>query len=227
METPQNKVRRRIPSEHFARTHQDAYIETDLGSAFARVRYRAVPPVLLALILRAQQTPTQLHVIRPNLYNQPTNVYELLGCNLHQVDSLCQPMEPLSNDSTSPITTICDVPGDVFLFVNGLLETVNHFFVEELISQAMRSDCGVVTGLSIDMERRILHSGYLCNPNGSLVDPFANVKLPVPGTVPELESTRRVNRLAAIFLRFAVSIWRQWEAWHPFPSTTCRLWSTN
>jgi hypothetical protein len=52
------------------------------------------------------------------------------------------------------------MPEDVFVFINRPVETLNHTFFEELAAQAMRADCGLVTGISLDRTGRVLHGPF-------------------------------------------------------------------
>jgi hypothetical protein len=56
--------------------------------------------------------------------------------------------------------TLDEMPEDIFVFVNRPVETLNHTFFEELAAQAMRTDCDLATGISLDRTGRVLHGAF-------------------------------------------------------------------
>jgi hypothetical protein len=97
------------------------------------------------------------------------------------------------------IRSFVDVIGDVVIFVNAPVETVNHAFVEELTAQALRRDCGVVTGLALTAEGSILHSGLMQGRGRELVDAFAGLSYPQSEHNQQINVARQVDAISDYF----------------------------
>jgi hypothetical protein len=97
------------------------------------------------------------------------------------------------------VISVIDIPEKVLIFINGPLECVNHFFLEELASQAARREVGIVTGLSLDYRARILHSGLMSKADGTPVDPFAGQLLPDVSDWFHLQAVREVEAISSHF----------------------------
>lgn len=95
-----------------------------------------------------------------------------------------------------------EVPEDVFVFINRPLESVNHFFFNELVAQAMREDCGLVTGISLNAERQTIHTGLIRGFSSELVDPFAGINFSGASYMGQLNTVRVVEAISDEF--FAV-----------------------
>jgi hypothetical protein len=91
---------------------------------------------------------------------------------------------------------------DVLIFVHGPLDTVNHWFIEELASQALRADCRAVTGISLDRNGRILHAGLRRKTDGGLSDAFAGMYFADKHLPSELSVVRSAEAISKLF--FAV-----------------------
>ncbi|HMJ63624.1 MAG TPA: hypothetical protein VK493_17765, partial [Bryobacteraceae bacterium] len=78
-------------------------------------------------------------------------------------------------------------PEDIFVFINRPVETLNHRFFEELAAQAMRTDCGLVTGISLDRTGRILH------------DPFAGIHFSQHELLRDILVVRSVDAISGEF----------------------------
>ncbi|MBV8072806.1 MAG: glycosyltransferase, partial [Acidobacteriaceae bacterium] len=137
---------RAVVSEYLARSGETAAtVEPGLPDGHIRVRYRHDRNTAVAAIVREVDGDFQETVLRAAAGKQVITFYGLLDCLL----------KPLSkSDGLAPdrgIVSLCDMREDVCLFINSALEAVNHHFIDELVSQAMRTECGVVTGISINV----------------------------------------------------------------------------
>ena len=128
---------------------------------------------------------TQDGVLQPMLLGIQPNaaLYRLTGCVLRKVG--CGRPE-------RRIAALCDLPADVFVFVNAPIETTNHVFLDELAGYALREDCGVVSGVWIDDLRIILHAGWEVEQDGAMRDRYAGQVL----TATTLPTSRRVSRIS-------------------------------
>ena len=114
----------------------------------------------IAVVIR-----TQDGVFQPMLLGaRNVTLFQLTGCVLRKV---------VSDGISNCISTLSDLPADVFVFVNVPVETTNHMFVEALVEQTIRKECGVASGILINGRRIILHSGWEADPGGTVMDRYA------------------------------------------------------
>ncbi len=106
---------------------------------------------------------------------------------------------PVNGASPSPLLSLNDISADVFIFINYPLESLNHLFFEELVAQALRRECGVVTGISVDVERRVLHSGLVYANGDRLVDPHAGFDFSEVAHLGLMNGVRSVEMISDLF----------------------------
>ena len=123
-----------------------ASVEPGLFPGSFRLHHERSPSRKTAVFVRAEDGAFQHATLAANIDRETTRVYELLGSG----------SELLSGDEGRTIRSLDEMPEDVFIFINRPLETLNHGFFDELAAQAMREDCGVVTGISLDRKGRLL-----------------------------------------------------------------------
>jgi O-antigen biosynthesis protein len=63
-------------------------------------------------------------------------------------------------------------PSDVTIVVNAAIESVNHFFLEELTAQAIRDDCAIVGGTILQPDGRVLSAGLACRHDGTWINAY-------------------------------------------------------
>jgi O-antigen biosynthesis protein len=202
-------VLQRVLLEHTERTGKKVTVEAGLFCGSMRVHYDFSKRVRVGVLLRAEDGIFQKSVIRPNLTERETTIYELVGCVVRRAepvlwnasgasiaDNVSDDVETSSRSYSAAIGSLDEMNDDVFIFINGPLETINHFFIEELISQAMRGECGLVSGISIDTTNRILHSGFVACGGEELVDLHVGASFPGPGHMGQLEVLRQVDAVS-------------------------------
>ncbi len=114
-------------------------------------------PRQIAVLVRTEDGAFQHAALAANVDPRTTRVYELFGSG---ADLLPDSRVPEGKQAISArLRSLSELPADVFIFINRPLDTVNHCFFDELASQAMRADCGLVTGIALDRTGRVLHSG--------------------------------------------------------------------
>lgn len=184
--------------EHLQRTNEkQACVEPGYPEGFIRVRYQHRENVPVAIVVRELDGNFQENVLKANIGKQSVSFYSLRECLLTPFAESGKPARQGS------VFSLSEMGEEVFLFVSRPLESVNHAFIDELVAQAMRKDCGVVSGLSIDEERTIVHSGLLRAANGELVDRFAGWKFPIEDyTIKLFAGVRNVDAISEHF--FAV-----------------------
>jgi hypothetical protein len=114
-----------------------ATVEPGLFPRSFRLRHRSRPDWRIAVLIRPEDGAFQHTALAESIDRRTTRVYDLLGSR-----------------------TLEEMPEDIFVFINRPVETLNHAFFEELAAQAMRADCSVVTGISLDRMGRILQGAF-------------------------------------------------------------------
>lgn len=201
--TAQDALQRSL-AEYVRRTATPAQLEPGLFSGSMRLQYTYRRDLKIAIFLRAEDGAFQVAALRHNLDERTTTIYELIDCVIRPMSgpSAKRPGYGELSSYAAPLTSLHEMEEQVCIFINAPLETINHFFVQELVSQAMREDCGLVTGLSINTSSRILHSGFLADRQGELLDLFVGSEFPSPGYLHQLEVVRAVDAISDHF--FAV-----------------------
>jgi glycosyltransferase involved in cell wall biosynthesis len=201
-----SKAAVRVVSGHLERTNTPGIVEPGLYAASVRVKRTVPKDARIAVFLRLEDGHFQISALGPNVPWEQTQVYDVLGPAIYRTEAkdhkLPRPDPDVDFDvEFGCVRTLEELKEDVFVFINRPLETVNHLFFEELTAQALRSDCGLVTGISID-NRRTVHSGLIGGPAGDLVDPFATLSFNHHAYLPQLSAVRAVEAISDEF--FAV-----------------------
>jgi hypothetical protein len=123
--------------DRLARAGMAATVEPGLFPGSFRLLHESRPDRRIAVLIRPEDGEFQHAALVGNVDRRTTRVYELLASR-----------------------TLDEMPEDVFVFINRPVETLNHTFFEELAAQAMRTDCGLVTGISLDRKGRVLHGAF-------------------------------------------------------------------
>ncbi|HLH03259.1 MAG TPA: hypothetical protein VKX25_10840 [Bryobacteraceae bacterium] len=159
----------------WVRESTDESVEGGLFPGSVRIRHALPPGCTIALILRPQDGLFQEAVLAPVLDRGMSRVYR---------------------ERTAAIRE------NVVIFINGPLESVNHSFLEELAGQALRPDVGLVTGIALDRQGRILSSGLRRNAKGELQDAFVGLRFADPDLPRESSVVRSADAIVPYF--FAV-----------------------
>lgn len=136
--------------DHLARTNIKAAVEPGLFPGSFRLLRECRPDRQIAVLVRSEDGVFQHAALAATIDRRTTRVYELLGSGA----------ELLGGTTPHIVRSLDEIPADVFVFINRPLETLNHVFFDELARQAMREDCAVVSGISLDRTGRILHSAF-------------------------------------------------------------------
>jgi hypothetical protein len=123
--------------DRVARAGMAATVEAGLFPGSFRVLHESRPDWRIAVLIRPEDGEFQHAAVVGSVDRRTTRVYELL-----------------------PSRTLDEMPEDIFVFINRPVETLNHTFFEELAAQAMRMDCDLVTGISLDRSGRVLHGAF-------------------------------------------------------------------
>src|SRR5271166_3172905 len=211
----------RVISEHIERTGKKASAEPGLFYGSTRIKYKRPKDILLAVFVKGNDGPLQAAVIEADADRHSTGLYEVgngvvrpLSVRLDgtEGESSLTGRGPLTRGTEArnaagaspqiPIRSLSEMPGDVFVFINRPLESVNHAFFHELVAQAMRHECGLVTGISLDSNSSAVHTGLIRGRGGELMDPFAGITFSQHGYMGQLSVVRSVEAIGDHF--FAV-----------------------
>lgn len=184
-----------VLEEHARRTSQQVIVMPGLFYGSMRLKYPSPKQIEVGVFLRPEDGVFQSAIVKTNAARRTLHLYQLNGC---EATSLGSPYEA----EQSPLCSLSDLKGDVFVFINGPLESLNHLFFEELVGQAIRSDCGLVTGMAVDTENQILPTAYLRANDESVTDPNAGVKIPDHGYMGQVSVARSIDACSELF--FAV-----------------------
>ena len=153
--------------DHVTRTGKQAVARIGFPTDTIRLHYQAPKDARISIFLRDEDGVFQVAALA-GLVNQYR--VEFYGILHHLVHRLPNPTDSLMR---SPLMSFGEVSGDVLLFINRPIDLLNHFFLQELVEQALRKDCGLVAGLSVDLAGHFLHTGFMREEEGQYLDPFA------------------------------------------------------
>lgn len=218
----------RVISDHVERVGKRGSIEPGLFYGSTRIKLHRPKDKQIAIFIRAEDAPFQAATIDANIDWQCTNLYEIVGLSIYPINMI--PRERslavaagastkgkashCSGKTQGPetsyaelqygqaIRSLNEMSEEIFVFINRPLETVNHFFFDELAAQATREDCGLVAGISLDSNRRTIHTGLIRGSASELMDPFAGIEFPGSSYMGQLNVVRMAEAISDEF--FAV-----------------------
>lgn len=162
------KASLRVLWDHVARTGKPIAVQPGLSPNSFRLKEEAPQTVKAAVFFRQEDGSFQISTVSLGTNRgREISLYQVKDCAVYPVFGNPQPA----------LLTLSDISAEVLIFINRPLESLNHLFFEELTAQAIRPECGLVTGISVDVEKRVLHSGLLHSTGGHLVDPYAGFEL--------------------------------------------------
>ncbi|MDQ6677256.1 MAG: glycosyltransferase [Acidobacteriota bacterium] len=176
----------RVLNQALERRGLSASAEKGLFLGSMRVKWEPQPGRKVAVITRLEdgtQSPALLRCRRPEnltLYEQAFSVLR----------------------GAAPVLDWLDIDATVVVFINGSLDRVNHFFLEELASQADRPDCGMVGGIAVGPENRMIAAAFeiLREPNGErMLNPAAGQPLAETGYMGLFKVVRQVASVSPLF----------------------------
>lgn len=185
-----------VLSEHLSRVDDAATVEPGVYFGTMRVKYGKQDQNRIAAFIRMEDGDYQSALIETLLEPEPNSLYQIADCVVRRLPSEGQSS---ANDIGPCMSSLSEIDGDIFIFINRPLETLNHAFFDELARQAARSDCGLVTGVSLDRNGKVASSGFIGKASGELIDPFAGFKFLEPPYMWQLGVTRRVETISDFF----------------------------
>jgi glycosyltransferase involved in cell wall biosynthesis len=166
-------------------------LEEGLFYGSMRLRYAVPRHIRVGVFIRPEDGVFQSSIIRINAGQLAVNLYELLDCAVFE------------EQGSRSFYSLTQLPDDVFVFINGPLESLNHLFFEELAAQCLRDDCGLVTGIAVDHQNRIIATGFLRTAENEFIDPYVGARFPNRSYMGLLNVVRSLDACPATF--FAIS----------------------
>jgi hypothetical protein len=186
-----------VLQDHLKRTAKKAKAMEGLFYGSMRIKYDAPKETEVGVFIRPADGPFQRSVLRVNAGRRTVHLYQTLGCSVIEMPSAAQ-----ATPADTLLCSLTELKGDIFVFISGPLESVNHLFFEELVAQGMRADCGLVTGLALDWQNRVLATGFVRAGEDGLVDPYIGGQFPSHGYMGQLSVVRSIDVCPGMF--FAV-----------------------
>jgi hypothetical protein len=184
------KVSARALTDHVTRAGKTVVVEPSIAPDSFRLKQQAPQTASVAVFVLQEDGIFQIKTIGMCLNRgRQISLYQVKDCAIY----------PVNGASPSPLLSLNDISADVFIFINYPLESLNHLFFEELVAQALRRECGVVTGISVDVERRVLHSGLVYANGDRLVDPHAGFDFSEVAHLGLMNGVRSVEMISDLF----------------------------
>jgi len=183
----------RVLNQALERREMKASAEKGLFLGSMRVKREPRPGRKLAVVTRLEDG-NQLQALGRCRRPENTVFYEQAFSVLH---------------GAAPVLDWLDIDASVMVFINGSLDRVNHFFLEELASQAERADCGMVGGIAVGPENRMAAAALelLREPNGDrILNPAAGQPLSDVGYMGLFKVVRQVASVAPHFFAARVEV---------------------
>jgi glycosyltransferase involved in cell wall biosynthesis len=184
-----------VLSAHLGRMGESGTVEPGIAFGTMRVKYELPERLRIAVFIRREDGEYQRALLETLLGPKMGRLYHVADCIIRPA----LPSDREEREICSPLSSLSEVNEEIFVFINRPLETVNHVFFEELARQAMRPECGVVTGISLSRDATIAHSGYVGTSKDELKDPFLGLELPGGSYMSQTLVTRRVETISEFF----------------------------
>lgn len=105
----------------------------------------------------------------------------------------------------SGVTGTTHLQSDVTVVINAAIESVNHFFLEELTAQAIRDDCAIVGGTILQPDGRVLTAGLASRHDGTWVNAYEGMGHEALGYMGLSKVVREVASIALYAFAFRTS----------------------
>ena len=107
----------------------------------------------ISVFLRTADGPFQQLLMTQNARGHSLVFYEMLhGMAAH---------DPFAARTDFPryVRTAGEIASPVCLFINRPFAAVNAFFIEALYKEVIKDDCGIVSGIAVNLRRQVIASG--------------------------------------------------------------------
>ena len=170
-------------------------IEDGLFLGSMRIVRRLPPDTRVSIVYRASDGPHQRRALNRCRLPSSATFFELLLSSVRAAD---QPNAPA-------LMTVEDLDSDVTVVFNCGIDSVNHHLIEELASQALRDDVGIVGGTVVGPDGSVVTAGLVCLNDGTYLNPFDQLPLNQPGYMGQPRVVRAVASIGPHVYAFRTS----------------------
>jgi hypothetical protein len=185
--------------DHVTRAGKQAIAQIGYPTNTIRLQYQSPKDMGISIFLRDEDGIFQVAALAELVNKYRVEFYGILNGMVHRLPDPQDRSVPMLRP---PLVSFADITSDVLIFINRPIDSLNHFFLQDLVSQAARPDCGVVTGLSVDLAGQFIHTGFIREDEDRCSDPFAGTSSRVKGLGRHVRVTRSVSAISDDF--FAV-----------------------
>ncbi len=158
----------KVLNAHVQRQKVHANVEPGLFLGSMRLRRYSGRGIRVAILYRASDGLNQERAVRRIPLLPETRFYEVFLSAIRAARAM---------GADQPLLTLEDLYADVLVFLNCSLDNLNHGFMEELVAQALRDDCGIVSGVVTDREGLVVSCGLTFSQSDRQVNPFRGLPL--------------------------------------------------
>jgi glycosyltransferase involved in cell wall biosynthesis len=171
--------------ERHAESMKDCKVRDGLFLGSMRIMRQLPQDSRVSILYRASDGPHQRRALNRSRALPQARFFEVVLSSIYPADGL----------DGSALLTVDDLCSDVTIVVNTKIDSVNHHFVEELVAQALRVDCGVVGGTILGADGTILTAGLSHLSDGTWLNTFEGLALTEPGYMGQARVIRRVSSI--------------------------------
>ncbi|MBV9938655.1 MAG: glycosyltransferase [Acidobacteriaceae bacterium] len=200
IDAPQSKDLCQVVRDHVRRTAKQIIVQVGFPTDTVRLQYQVPKHVGISIFFRDEDGAFQTAAFTKLTDQYRIEFYGVLNQLVHRLPS------PFEDGTGSvlrpPLVSFEEIADNVLIFINRPIDSLNHYFVQELAAQTLREDCGLVTGLAVDLQRRFVHTGFIGKENGRHIDPFAGTNSRTKALSRHVKIMRSVEAISEEF--FAV-----------------------
>jgi hypothetical protein len=181
-----------VLSEHVSST---CSVRDGLFLGSMRILRQLPDDTRVSILCRACDGPHQMRALNRSRAAHQVKFFEVLLSAIRRIE----------HPESCALMTVEDLESDVTIVVSCRLDSVNHFFLEELAAQALRPDCGVAGGTIVDARGAVLTAGQACLSDGTHLNPFEGLALHELGYMGQARVVRAVPSIGPQVFAFRTS----------------------
>ena len=189
----------RVLKDCLQRRGVEAEIEPGLFLGSMRLKRHRPLKSRLGVITRIEDGSHQQKVLKRARKSEDVRFFDLDATLLYR-----------AGEASSPVRDWDDMDCDVLLFVQCSLDNVNHFFLEELVTQSMRADCGMVSGLLVDERGQLLSGPMEMRPGNEPLNPSRGGNLSSFGYMGRFKVVRSVPCVSPPYFAAKTDVMKKW-----------------
>ncbi len=160
-----------------------------------RIRRTLPDETSVSILYRACDGLFQRRALNRTRLPRSSRFFELLFSSIRPADA----------PESSALQSWRELQSDVTIVVGAALDGVSHHFLQELVTQALRDDCGIVGGMVVGADGRIVSAGLVALSDGTLLNPFEGLPSQEPGYMGQAKVVRAVAAIESQVYAFRTS----------------------